>query len=51
MPRFVLETAIAAPPRVVFDALVLGRYLRRLIAERNDAVAAAIEGRGRTLPA
>ncbi|MCT1476936.1 SRPBCC family protein [Microbacterium sp. p3-SID336] len=33
------------------DALVLGRYLRRLIAERNDAVAAAIEGRGRTLPA
>lgn len=33
------------------DALVLDRYMRRLIVERNDALAAAIEGPGRTLPA
>lgn len=33
------------------DALVLGRYMERLIAERNTALVAAIEDGGRTLPA
>ena len=35
----------------VVDALVLGRYMERLIAERNTALVAAIEDGGRTLPA
>jgi ligand-binding SRPBCC domain-containing protein len=35
----------------VVDALVLGRYMERLIAERNSALVAAIEDGGRTLPA
>ena len=35
----------------VVDALVLGRYMERLIAERNTALIAAIEDGGRTLPA
>ncbi|MEV8172749.1 SRPBCC family protein [Microbacterium sp. NPDC077486] len=33
------------------DTLVLGRYMERLIAERNTALVAAIEDGGRTLPA
>jgi ligand-binding SRPBCC domain-containing protein len=33
------------------DALVLGRYMERLIGERNAALAAEIEGPGRTLSA
>jgi ligand-binding SRPBCC domain-containing protein len=33
------------------DRLVLREYMRRLIEERNDALASEAEGRGRTLPA
>ncbi|WP_217180733.1 SRPBCC family protein [Streptomyces sp. AC495_CC817] len=31
------------------DGLVLRKYMRRLIEERNDTLAAEVEGRGRTL--
>lgn len=35
----------------VVDAVVMRSYLRRLIAERNEILAAEVEGRGRTLSA
>lgn len=35
----------------VVDAVVMRAYMRRLIAERNEILAAEVEGRGRTLSA
>ena len=33
----------------IVDAVVMRRYMRRLIAERNETIAAELENRGRTL--